>query len=289
VKVKLFGLTLRVVGAAASVSVTFTVRVRPPPLMVSVPVFVPTAAEVVSTATARVPLFEPLAGLTVSQLTASVALHDTFELTDSDWPVGFAAPCVPVKVKLDEPTVNVAVGALRVSVTFTVRVTPPPVTVSVPVFVPTAAEVVSTATASMPLFEPLAGLTVSQLTASVTLHDTFEVIPNDWAAGFAAPCVPVKVKLEEPIVNVGAAAVTVNETGTACGEFVAPVPLTVIEVVYVPGESPVTLAVAESIPGPVPDAGASESQEAVLVAFQLSVPVPELVILTVWAEGLLPP
>jgi hypothetical protein len=148
---------------------------------------------------------------------------------------------------------------------------------------------VSTASESAPLFEPLAGLTVSQLTASVTLHDTFEVIARDWAAGFAAPCVPVKLTLEEPSVKVVAGAVTVNETGIDCGEFVAPVPMTVIEAVYVPAERPVTLTVAASEPAPVPDAGETESQEAVLVAFQLKVPVPEFVMFTVWAEGLLPP
>ena len=105
----------------------------------------------------------------------------------------------------------------------------------------------------------------------------------------AAPWVPVKFKLEEPTVNVGAGAVTVNETGIDCGEFVAPVPMTVIDAVYVPAESPVTLAVAENAPGPVPDAGVTASHEAVLVAFQLRVPVPELVMFTVWTEGLLPP
>ena len=99
----------------------------------------------------------------------------------------------------------------------------------------------------------------------------------------------MNVKLDEPTVNVGAGAVTVNETGIDCGELVAPVPVSVIEAVYVPAESPVTLAVAASEPGPVPDAGETESQEAVLVAFQLKVPVPELVMLTVWAEGLVPP
>ena len=243
-KVRLLGLTLSVVGAAASVSVTLTVRVSPPPVTVIAPVLVPTAAVAVSTATVSVPLFEPLAGLTVSQLTASVTLHDAFDVIDSDWAAGLVAPCVPVKVRLEEPIVNVGAGALSVSVTLTVRVSPPPVTVIAPVLVPTAAVAVSTATVSVPLFEPLAGLTVSQLTASVTFHDAFDVIDSDWAAGLVAPCVPVKVRLEEPIVNVGAGAVTVNETGIDCGELVAPVPVTVIEAVYVPAASPVTLAVA---------------------------------------------
>jgi hypothetical protein len=99
----------------------------------------------------------------------------------------------------------------------------------------------------------------------------------------------VKLTLEEPTVNVGAGAVTVNDTGIVCGELVAPVPMTVIEVVYVPAESPVTFTIAESEPGPLPDAGETESQEAVLAAFQLNVPVPVFVMFTVWAEGLLPP
>ena len=142
-----------------------------------------------------------------------------------------------------------------------------------PALVPTAAVAVSTATVRVPLFEPLAGLTASQLTASVTLHDAFDVIDSDWAAGLVAPCVPVKVKLEEPTVNVGAGAVTVNETGIDCGELVAPVPVSVIEAVYVPAESPVTLALQRR-PGPVPEAGETKSQEAVLEAFQLNVPAP---------------
>jgi len=104
----------------------------------------------------------------------------------------------------------------------------------------------------------------------------------------AAPWVPVKFKLEEPTVNVGAGAVTVNETGIDCGELVAPVPVSVMEAVYVPVESPVTLAVAVSAPGPVPAAGETESQEAVLEAFQLRVPVPVLVMLTLWPGGLAP-
>lgn len=81
------------VGVGAfSVSVTFTVRVRPPPLMVMVAVFAPTAAVVVSTVTETVPLFEPVAGLTVNQLTASETLQATFDVMDSDWGDGFAAP-----------------------------------------------------------------------------------------------------------------------------------------------------------------------------------------------------
>ena len=70
--------------------------------------------------------------------------------------------------------------------------------------------------------------------------------------------------------------------------FVAPVPTTVIELVYVPAESPVTLGATASEPELVPEAGETESQEAVLEAFQLKVPVPVLVMLTLWPGGLAP-
>ena len=70
--------------------------------------------------------------------------------------------------------------------------------------------------------------------------------------------------------------------------FVAPVPVSVIELVYVPAESPVTLGAMASEPEPVPEAGETESQEAVLEAFQLNVPVPVLVMLTLWPGGLAP-
>ena len=71
-------------------------------------------------------------------------------------------------------TDNVDGGVLRVRETFTVRVIPPPVTVIVPLLVPTVAVVVSTLTVTVPLLEPLAGLTVSQLTASVTVQATLD-------------------------------------------------------------------------------------------------------------------
>ena len=178
-------------------------------------------------------------------------------------------------------TFNVVGAAASVSVTVTVRVRPPPVTVMVPVLVPTVAAVVSMVTVKVPLFEPLAGLTVSQLTASVTLQATLEVIETDCAAGFAAPCVAVNAKLEEPTFNVGEGALTANETGIDCGELVAPVPETVIEVVYVPAESPDTLAITASELAPVPEAGDNESHGTAVEAFQLNVPVPVLLMLTV--------
>lgn len=105
----------------------------------------------------------------------------------------------------------------------------------------------------------------------------------------AAPCVPVNAKLVGPTVNVGEGAATVKETGIVCGEFVAPAPTRLIEAVCVAAESPETFAEMVKDPGAVPEAGESESHDAVLDAFQLNVPVPELPMLTVCAVGLLPP
>ena len=99
----------------------------------------------------------------------------------------------------------------------------------------------------------------------------------------------MKVNAEEPTVNVGEGAATVNDTGIDCGEFVAPVPATVMAVVYVPAESPVTLAVTAIAPTPVPEAGETVSHGTALEALQLNVPVPVLLTLMVWTDGLLPP
>ena len=84
VNVRLPELTFNVVGGAARFNVTFTIRVRPPPETVIVPLFVPTIALVDSTVTVSEPLFKPVAGLTLSQLTASLTLHETFELIGND-------------------------------------------------------------------------------------------------------------------------------------------------------------------------------------------------------------
>ena len=64
-------------------------------------------------------------------------------------------------------------------VTVTVRVIPPPVTVTVALraLVPVLADVAFTVT--VPLLEPDGGLTVSQLASSVTLHETLAEIENE--------------------------------------------------------------------------------------------------------------
>ena len=84
VNVRLPELTFNVVGGAARFNVTFTVRVRPPPETVIVPLFVPTRALIGSTVTVSEPLFDPVAGLTLSQLSASDTLHVTFDVIGND-------------------------------------------------------------------------------------------------------------------------------------------------------------------------------------------------------------
>jgi hypothetical protein len=73
-------------------SVTVTVLVIPPPATVMTAVLVPRLAVEVLTLTVIVPLFEPDAGLTDNQEALSLAVQDPFDVTVSDWFVGFAAP-----------------------------------------------------------------------------------------------------------------------------------------------------------------------------------------------------
>ena len=66
-------------------------------------------------------------------------------------------------------------GALSVRVTFTLRVTPPPVSVMIALFVPTVAVLVFTLTVTLPLLELDVGLTDNQLALSLTVHDVLDV------------------------------------------------------------------------------------------------------------------
>lgn len=63
--------------------------------------------------------------------------------------------------------------------TLTVLVIPPPVTVMVAVWLPTATSAVFTLAVNEPLFEPDVGLTVSQDAFLLTVHDPFELTVID--------------------------------------------------------------------------------------------------------------
>ena len=84
-------------------------------------------------------------------------------------------------------------------------------------------------------------------------------------------------------------ATMVKSTGMVCGVLVAPVPVTVMVVVYVPAASPGTITVAVNELGAVPETGERASQGAVVVTLQSNVPLPELEIVTVCGAGSLPP
>ncbi len=159
--------TLSVLVVDWPACVTAMVRVSPPPVTVTVPVraAVPVLAV---TLTVRLPLLAPLAGVTVSQVWLSVAVQLTFAVT---------APVAVEAAEANERAVGVTVRLLAVGaacVTAIVRVSPPPVTVTVPVraAVPVLAV---TLTETLPLLLPLTGEAVIHVWLSVTVQLTFAV------------------------------------------------------------------------------------------------------------------
>lgn len=84
--------TAEEVAGAFNVSVTLAVLVIPPPVTVIVPVWFPIARLAVFTLAVMVPLLEPDAGLSDNQEASSLAVHVWFELTETVWLAGFAAP-----------------------------------------------------------------------------------------------------------------------------------------------------------------------------------------------------
>jgi hypothetical protein len=97
----------------------------------------------------------------------------------------------------------------------------------------------------------------------------------------------VEVDVEVEVEDVDAA--MVKSTGMVCGVLVAPDPVTVMVVEYVPAASPGVIAVTVNEVGAVPEMEESESHPAVVLTLQFNVPVPELEMVTVCAAGSLPP
>lgn len=148
---------------------------------------------------------------------------------------GLAAPWVAVNERLVGLSLIVG-AALTVRVTGTVcgvLVAPVAEIVMVPLYVPAARPLMFTLAATDPLPVPEVGLRLNQFTLSLTVQLSVPepefVMLTFWLAGFAPPCVAVKVKLEglRLIVGLGAA-FTVSVTGTVCGVFVAPLPAIVM-------------------------------------------------------------
>jgi len=81
----------------------------------------------------------------------------------------------------------------------------------------------------------------------------------------------------------------VKSTGMDCGVLVAPVPVTVMVVEYVPAASPATITVAVNELGAVPETDERAIQGAVVLTLQSNVSFPELEMVTVCAAGSLPP
>jgi hypothetical protein len=116
-------------------------------------------------------------------------------------------------------------------------------------------------------------------------------------AGVAVVVVDVDVDIVDvdvAVVDVGVKMVEVGVemvkvTGRDCGVFVAPPPVTVIVVEYVPAASPELFTVAVNEPGAVleavPELGESESHGAVVLTLQFNVPFPELEMVTVCTTG----
>ena len=85
--------------------------------------------------------------------------------------------------------------------------------------------------------------------------------------------------------STAAAGVTVSVTATDAGLLDAPAAEIWTLPVYVPALRPVGETSTERVDGAVPDAGATDSQDALVVAPQLSVPPPEFATVTISAAG----
>jgi hypothetical protein len=110
--------------------------------------------------------------------------------------------------------------------TVTVLVAPPPVTVMVALFVPTAALPRLMLAVMAPLPDPDVGLRLSHDALLLAVQFPFDVTVTDWFAGLVPPCAPEKLNADGLSVIVVEAGVTVNVTGTET--LVAPVALNVI-------------------------------------------------------------
>lgn len=178
-------------------------------------------------------------------------------------------------------------GAFNTSVTFTVLVIPPPVTVIADVLLPILAVAVFTLAVTIPLPEPDVGLTVNHDALSLAVQVPFDVTETDWFTGLAAPWTAENVSEEGLSVIVVDAGETVKVTGTDA--VVVPTAVIVIVALYVPAVRAPVAAVTLTVPLPVPEVGPSVSQLALSLADQVRVPPPVLLMLSVCVTGLLSP
>lgn len=78
-------------------------------------------------------------------------------------------------------------------VTLTVLVVPPPVTVILPLFVPTDALPRLMLAVMVPLPEPDVGVRVNHDVLLLAVQLPFDVTATDWLAGLVPPCTPEKL------------------------------------------------------------------------------------------------
>src|SRR5262245_50121325 len=109
-----------------------------------------------------------------------------------------------------------------------------------------------------------------------------------WVAGAAPPTVAANVKLVGTRLSVGGG-VTVSDTATVCGELTASGDVNVSVAVRVPAVSPLMLTRALTDAGAPPLAALTVSHGWLLVAFQLSAPLPAFVTEIAWSAGFAPP
>ena len=170
---------------------------------------------------------------------------------------------------------------------------PGALSVMLPVCGPTARDPRAGLIVIVPLLVPEAGERVSHgallLAVQVSVPPPVLLIVSVWAAGLLVPCCAVNDKLGvlTPMAGGTGAAVTLNVTRTDTGG--APGALSVMLPVCGPTPREPRTGLIVIVPLLVPEAGERVSHGALLLAVQVSVPPPVLLIVSVWAAGLLVP
>jgi hypothetical protein len=210
---------------------------------------------------------------------------------------GFGPPCVALKLRPDGNTDTTAGGTAGATVSVTVTTdgepcAPVAVTVTCPEYVPAANDPMLAETCNVWGAVPLAGETLNhaESLAAVKLSVPAPVFATLTLCGegFGPPCVALMLKPSGDTDKTGGLA-TVRVTVTTDGEPCAPPAVTVTCPVYVPAVKDPRLAETCNAWGAVPLAGETLNHPESLAAVKLSVPPPVFVMLTLCAEGFVPP
>jgi ABC-type iron transport system FetAB permease component len=279
--------------AADRVSVTGTVRVVVPAVTVIAPWYVFAASPDAFTDTVRVAGVVAFDGATASHAAFEAAVNVVAVPPALSTTTVWDAAAVPPIASENDKDTGTAVSdpaADRVSVTGTVRVVVPAVTVIAPWFGPAASPdaLALTDTVRVPGVVAFPGATESQITVEAAVKAIAVpvlVILTVCAAGAVPPIACENDKDAGMAVSDVVAADRVNVTGTM--RVVVPA-VTVIAPWYVLAASPDALTDTVRVPGVVALPGVTESQVAFEAAVK-AIAVPVLVMLTVCAAGAVPP